>query len=51
VWCLGELGADEVGAAVDRRLGSADTTGTAGPSGSLDILGAPGAPRTKELDG
>ncbi len=28
VWCLGELGADEVGAAVDRRLGAAVGSGT-----------------------
>jgi heptosyltransferase I len=41
VWCLGELAADEVAAAVDRRLG------TAGPSGAL---GMPGALRAKEID-
>jgi lipopolysaccharide heptosyltransferase I len=41
VWCLGELGADEVAGAVDRRLGAAGLAGT---------LGTPGAPTAKEND-
>jgi lipopolysaccharide heptosyltransferase I len=53
VWCLGEVGVEEVAAAMDRRLGTPGTSGrTSGPS---DTSGAPGAsgrtpatPTTKE---
>jgi heptosyltransferase I len=47
VWCLGALGADEVAAAVDRRLASDSIPGRSGTSGPS---GTPGAPPTKEID-
>jgi heptosyltransferase-1 len=46
-WCLSELGADEVSAAVDRRLAHIGTPGLAGNSGSA---GKPGFYSQKEID-